>query len=85
MARNQSQRVGQRGWWLELLSYLVARVYHDRKPSEDEPLREAVEESVHADREREEMTAVTRTIAEMFREEGRKKEDKASCRQRDGR
>jgi hypothetical protein len=66
----------QRARWLELLSYLLALVYHERNPAEHHSLRETVEESVAAGALQREVKAMAKTIAEMFREEGEKKGEK---------
>jgi hypothetical protein len=61
----------ERDRWLELLSYLVAMIYHDRAVPEREGLRERVVASVRTDPRRQEVATVSQTIAEALREEGR--------------
>jgi hypothetical protein len=64
---------GERERWLELLSYVLALVYHERKAREHQSLQELIEASVQTDRERREITHVGQTIAQMFEARGRKK------------
>jgi predicted transposase YdaD len=61
----------ERSRWLELLSYVVALIYHDREPPEREGLKELVLASVRTDERRQEMEAMVRTIADELRDEGR--------------
>jgi len=58
--------------WLDLLSYVVALVYHDRAPSEREGLKNQVLASVRTDERRREVETMIRTIADELRDEGRK-------------
>jgi predicted transposase YdaD len=59
--------------WLELLSYLLALIYHERDPSEHQLLRETIEASLQTDVHRQEVSRMGRTIADALREEGLKK------------
>jgi hypothetical protein len=59
--------------WLELLSYIIALIYHERDPSEHGGLRETIETSVHTDEYRQEVSRMGRTIADELREEGLKR------------
>src|SRR5262249_11817328 len=61
----------QRLRWLDLLSYLVALVYHERPENEHEPLGDLIEKSVKKDEYRQEVHMARRTIAQMLRDEGR--------------
>ena len=56
--------------WLELLSYLLAMVYHVRDPAERPGLQETIETSVAADAHRKELSNMGRTIADELKEEG---------------
>jgi len=56
--------------WLELLSYLLALVYHVRDPAERPGLQETIETSVAADEHRKELSNMGRTIADELKEEG---------------
>lgn len=62
--------------WLELLSYLMAMVYHDRAPGEQPPLREMIEESIPTEAERREVSMVAKSMADVHRDEGRKQGEK---------
>jgi Putative transposase, YhgA-like len=57
--------------WLELLSYIQAMVYHVRVEPERPGLRDLIVASVRTDPKRQEVTTLTRTIAEALRDEGR--------------
>jgi hypothetical protein len=57
--------------WLELLSYIQALVYHVRVEPERPGLRDLIVASVRTDPKRQEVTTLTRTIAEALRDEGR--------------
>ncbi len=59
--------------WLELLSYVMALVYHVREPSERPSLQKAIESSVSTDEHRQEVFEMRRTIADELKEEGRGK------------
>jgi len=61
----------ERRRWLELLSYIMAFVYHVREPSEWPSLQETIEASVQTDEHRQEIFEMRRTIADMFKDEGR--------------
>ena len=64
---------GQRALrWLELLSYVLAIIYHDRLAPEREGLKDLVVASVRTDERRREVEAMVRTGADVLREEGRK-------------
>jgi predicted transposase/invertase (TIGR01784 family) len=64
--------VTERARWLDLLSYLLALVYHERHAAEHRPLQEVIEASVQTDRERQEIRHVSQTIAQMLEAKGRK-------------
>lgn len=70
-----------RSRWLELLSYVVALVYHGREGNEHEELREEIERSVQTDEHRQEVRDMGQTIAEALMEEGRKEEAVAARQQ----
>ncbi len=61
---------GERLRWLELLSYIMALVYHVREPSEWPSLQNAIEASVQTDEHRQEVFEMRRTIADELKEEG---------------
>jgi len=56
--------------WLQLLSYVVALVYHERRPAERPRLRETVEMSVRTDPLRQELSKMGKTIADELIEKG---------------
>jgi hypothetical protein len=56
--------------WLELLSYVMALVYHVREPSEWPGLQKTIEASVQTDEHRQEIFEMKRTIADELKEEG---------------
>jgi hypothetical protein len=58
---------------VELLSYIVALVYHVRGADEQPELRDVVDRSVQTDPHRKELTKMGQTIAEMYMEKGREK------------
>jgi hypothetical protein len=60
----------ERRRWLELLSYIMALVYHVREPSEWPSLQQAIEASVQTDEHRQEVIEMRRTIADELKEEG---------------
>ena len=62
----------ERRRWLELLSYIMALVYHVREPSEWPSLQETIEASVQTDEHRQEIFEMRRTIADELKEEGAK-------------
>jgi predicted transposase YdaD len=62
----------ERRRWLELLSYIMALVYHAREPSEWPSLQQAIEASVQTDEHRQEVFEMRRTIADELKEEGAK-------------
>jgi hypothetical protein len=68
----EAMPAGQRLRWLELLSYILALVYHERRPDEQSALRETIEASVETDQHRKELFAMGRTIADQLKAEGRK-------------
>src|SRR5205823_7331878 len=70
----------QRPRWQILMSYLHALVYHERDPQEHAELQDRIEHAVRTERHRQEVTVMRRTIADMFREEGRKQEGLESRR-----
>jgi hypothetical protein len=70
VAELEAMRPQQRARWLELLSYLVALVYHERNPAERGPLQELVAASVAAEAAQREVQKMAKTIADQFREEG---------------
>jgi hypothetical protein len=57
--------------WLDLLSYLHALVYHERAPTEHGALQGVIEASVGTDEHRQELREMRKTIADVFRDEGR--------------
>jgi hypothetical protein len=59
------------GRWRDLLSYILALVYHDRGESERDRLRQLIAASVRGDERRREVQTMGRTIAEALRDEGR--------------
>jgi hypothetical protein len=70
--------------WLELLSYIHALVYHDREPNEHELLQNLIRDSVQSERNRQEVSTMRQTIADVLREEGRvegRKEEAVHSRQ----
>jgi hypothetical protein len=68
----ESLAAEQRLRWLELLSYLRALVYHERKPAEEARLTEVIERSVQTDEHREEVFHMFRSMADQHKAEGRK-------------
>lgn len=56
--------------WLELLSYIMALVYHVREPSERPSLQKTIESSVQTDGHRQEVYEMRRTIADELEEKG---------------
>jgi len=56
--------------WLELVSYVLALVYHERAPGERPVLQEIIETSVGTDQYRKELTQMGKTIADELKEEG---------------
>lgn len=56
--------------WLDLLSYLHAMIYHERKPAELEKLGETIENSVATDDHRKEIHAMGQTIADKLIKDG---------------
>jgi truncated hemoglobin YjbI len=60
----------ERRRWLELLSYIMALVYHVREPSEWPRLQQTIEASVQTDEHRQEVFEMRRTIADQLKEEG---------------
>ncbi len=56
--------------WLELLSYIHALVYHERKAREHAGLQQEIEASVQTEAHRQEVSAMAQTIADKFRSEG---------------
>jgi hypothetical protein len=59
---------GERLRWLELLSYIMALIYHVREPSEWPSLQQTVEASVQTDEHRQEVFEMRRTIADELEE-----------------
>jgi predicted transposase/invertase (TIGR01784 family) len=68
----ESMPQADRRRWLELLSYIMALVYHVREPSEWPSLQQAIEDSVQTDEHRQEVFEMRRTIADELKEEGAK-------------
>jgi hypothetical protein len=68
----EAMRPAERARWLELLSYLTALVYHDREPAEHHGLHAVIEESILEERDRSEVRTMTRSMADVLREEGKK-------------
>lgn len=56
--------------WLELLSYIMALVYHVRDPSEQPKLRKTIESSVRTDPHRQEIHEMGRSMADVLEEKG---------------
>ncbi len=56
--------------WLELLSYIMALVYHVRDPSEQPQLRKTIESSVRTDIHRQEIHEMGRSMADVLEEKG---------------
>jgi hypothetical protein len=52
--------------WLELLSYIMALVYHVRDPSEQPKLRKTIESSVRTDPHRQEIHEMGRSMADVL-------------------
>jgi ElaB/YqjD/DUF883 family membrane-anchored ribosome-binding protein len=80
------ERMGQaeRVRWSELLSYVLALVYHARSGAEQQPLRAVVDSAVQTDQHRQEYTKMTKTIADVMKDEGRqegKQEGELTARQ----
>jgi len=61
---------GARDRWLELVSYVLALVYHERDPGERSGLQEMIAASVGAEQYRKELTQMSKTIADELKEEG---------------
>jgi hypothetical protein len=59
------------GRWRDLLSYLLALVYHDRGQLERDRLRDLIAASVRNEDRRKEVRNMGKTIAEALRDEGR--------------
>jgi hypothetical protein len=68
----ESMPKAERRRWLELLSYIMALVYHVREPSEWPGLQQTIETSVQTDEHRQEVFDMRRTIADELKEEGAK-------------
>ncbi len=68
----EAMPAAERQRWLELLSYVLALVYHERQPAEHGALQEEVEASVRTDEHRREVAVMGRTIADELRAQGRK-------------
>ena len=66
----ESMPPAERRRWLELLSYVMALVYHVREPSEWPSLQQAIEASVQTDEHRQEVFEMRRTIADELEERG---------------
>ncbi len=75
-----STQVSARLRWLELLSYIYALVYHERKRAEHTELQQKIEALVRTDLHRREVSTMGKTIAEELMHEGRKQEAIASRR-----
>jgi hypothetical protein len=71
LTRLEEMPAGERTRWVEFLSYILALVYHARRPEEQSALREVVDRSVQSDPHRKEYTKMGQTIAEMYIEQGR--------------
>jgi hypothetical protein len=56
--------------WLQLLSYIMALVYHARAPSERPELQKTIESSVRTDIHRQEIFEMRSTIADELEEKG---------------
>jgi hypothetical protein len=66
----ESMPQAERRRWLELLSYIMALVYHVRELSERPSLQKTIEASVQTDEHRQEVFEMRRTIADGLKEEG---------------
>jgi Putative transposase, YhgA-like len=62
--------------WLEMLSYLLALVYHERGESERASFQERIEESVTTASERRELNEMEKSYAQVLMEQGEKKGEK---------
>ncbi|MBN2490292.1 MAG: hypothetical protein JXQ29_05535, partial [Planctomycetes bacterium] len=60
---------GERLRWLEFLSYIHALVYHVRLPEEQPGLWRQIEASAATERHRQEVGKVTKTIADVLKEQ----------------
>jgi len=58
--------------WLDLVSYIHAMIYHERRPAEHGRLHRAIEASVATDTHRQELVQMGKTIADVIRDEGMK-------------
>jgi len=70
----------QRLRWLDLLSYLLALVYHERDPEERPTLQRTIETSVGTDTNRKELSNMGKTIADQLREEGAREGERKGAR-----
>lgn len=66
----ETMAADQRLRWLELLSYSLALVYHERDPGERSALHHTIETSVATDVDRKELLKMGKTIADQLKEEG---------------
>jgi len=62
----------ERDRWLELLSYIVALVYHERSPVEHPRLQAEIEASVRTDEQRREVSTMGKSMADVLMDKGRK-------------
>lgn len=69
----ETMRSEERIRWLELLSYVLALVYHERGESERTDLRDRIEDSVRMDRDKRELETMEKSYAQVLMEEGEKK------------
>src|SRR5262249_54063498 len=63
----------QRARWLELLSYLWALLYHERRAAERPPLQKMVEASLATQFPQRAVEKMAKTYADVLREEGEKR------------
>jgi hypothetical protein len=61
----------QRDVWFDLLSYVHALIYYERRPSEHQRLIDTIQASIENDQRQREVTGMAHTIAEKLIEEGR--------------
>jgi flagellar biosynthesis/type III secretory pathway protein FliH len=67
--------------WLELLSYAMAQIYHERSSSEVPLLQETIESSVRTDSLRQEISQMGKTFAEELMEQGKREGKREGARE----
>ncbi len=70
VAHLETMARAERDRWQELVSYVLALVYHERDPGERQVLQETIQTSVGTDPYRKELTQMGKTIADELKEEG---------------